>query len=123
MKVSDLMNGDWVIRKGIPSEPMQVVDFNVNKGLVFLDFQGRGIVEKIDNIASIPLTPEILNRIGFNLEKFSGDYMTGNWWESPGFLIRENMLESIGKNNFYFEYVHQLQHAFKLCGLTQAIKL
>ena len=123
MTFSDLMNGDWVIRKGIPSEPMQVVDFNVMKGLVFLDFQGCGIVEEIDNIAPIPLTPEILKRIGFSLEKFSGDYMKGNWWESPGFLIREDMHESIGKNNFYWEYVHQLQHAFKLCGLTQPIKL
>jgi len=97
MRLSELMIGDWVFRKGIPSEPMQVVDFNVSKGLVFLDFQGRGVVEEIDNIAPIPLTPEILNRIGFSLEKFSDDYMKGNWWESPGFLIREDMHESIGK--------------------------
>lgn len=65
MKITELMSGDWVIRKGIPSEHMQIAGFNEFKNLVYMDFQGRGITENLDGIEPIPLTANILEKNGF----------------------------------------------------------
>lgn len=105
------MIGDWVMIKDYPMKamPKQMTS----------EYYTRSLVE----IEPIPLTPEILEKNGFRLEKFSGETMSGMWWESPEFVIREDMRDSIGKNNFKFEYVHELQHALKLCGINKEITL
>ena len=61
MKPTELMKGDWVIRKGIPQEPMKITGFNTWKNLVYLDLSGLAITEKLDNIEGIPLTEHILD--------------------------------------------------------------
>ena len=126
------MIGDWVdVYHELPDEsgfykPLQVTGIHSNDGVCF----GYSVIECPwddpeefeEAIMPIPLTPEILEKNGFELQSFSGE-MYGNWWESPEFLIREDMRDSIGKNNFKFEYVHQLQHALKLCGVEKEIIL
>ena len=71
----------------------------------------------------IPLTPEILEKNGFTLEHYSGDVMTGYWWTRNDFVIHSSMNDAIGKNNFEYEYVHQLQHALRLCEIERTIEL
>lgn len=128
MKVENLMSGDWVIRKGVPSEPMQVIDFNTYKGTVFLDFQGRGIIEKIENIDPVLTTAKILEKNGFvyqdlpfegfyeghGLQIHGGSYADGhsNWYIICGINTCMNVTD-----------VNELQHVFKLCGIKKELIL
>ena len=66
LEAKNLMVGDWVIRKGISQEPMQIAGFNTWKGLVYMDFTGLAITEKIENIEPIPLTEEIIKNNDFH---------------------------------------------------------
>ena len=55
MKAEDLMIGDWVIRKGVPEEPMRLYDMKASAGNAYLDQDGRGVTEKFENIEPIVL--------------------------------------------------------------------
>ena len=55
------MIGDWVIRRGVPEEPMWLSDMKTIAGIAYLDQDGRGVAEKFENIEPIPLSEEILN--------------------------------------------------------------
>lgn len=63
----------------------------------------------------IPLTPEILEINGFKLCEFNGVMC----YERPEFVIHYSMRDCVGRNNFRYEYVHQIQHALRLCGLNE----
>jgi hypothetical protein len=108
MKAKELMIGDWVDYRGICNRiaPADFCHF-----------------EWIDKIRPIPLTPEILEKNGFRLDTYSGEFMSGKWWTRNDFVIHESMNDSIGKNNFSYKYVHQLQHALRLCGIEKEIIL
>ena len=138
MKTTKLMSGDWVIRKGIPNEPMQIAGFNEFKNLVYMDFQGRGITENLDGIEPIPITTEFLERNGFidpsygkkvKYELHEPDlqityypqYSVISIWKKG-----ENPV-IVGQNGFYkaynevVQYVHEFQHALKDCKLERNI--
>ena len=80
----------------------------------------KGDVEchNISEISYIPLTPEILERNGW---KCSNSYMikiiadgTFYWTEDLGAVFYKNSY-----NMLTCKYVHQLQHAFRLCGFDK----
>lgn len=116
MKATDLIIGDWVIRRGVPEEPMRVYDVKASSGMAYLDQSGRGIVEKFENIEPIPLTSEILEANNFLKDP---DY-TETYWRpdcSKFCFVKEC-------DDWYFaicykgghiciakcNYVHKLQH-------------
>ena len=111
MKASELMLGDWVL------------DTRTNRPLRVNPFMAEMEVPEWE---PIPLTPEILEMNGL-VNDYYGSY----------FKEDEHMLLEISSSedgiywtiNFHeygilkLEYVHQLQHALKLCGIDKEITI
>lgn len=91
-----------------------------------------------DTIEPIQLTKEILEKNGmkpFEIDKLT-DKATAKWWHKSGdFFIKQYHFKHNGFNPSYsfgchnhtliegIEYVHELQHALKLCKIEKEIKL
>ena len=109
------MVGDWV-RIKITQHNTTVTNIDVNSVYIEAAFPIR-----YDEIESIPLTIEILKKNGF-IEESRDCYgeplqycelIDGLWID----ISEENFFE--GK----LEYVHQLQHALRLCEIEKEIEL
>lgn len=110
MKANELMIGDWVNYHGI-----------FNK-IAPADFCHK---EWIEAIKPIPLTAEILEKNRFEKEnldivlrdEFTEDKLISLIKIAKGFaLVTEGMAIGI-------QYVHELQHIYKLCGIKKEIEL
>lgn len=139
MKATELMIGDYVIRKNVPKEILIVDTIDSIRDIVYLDLDGLGIAEKLENIEPIPFTPEILEK-NFNSEKvdFEGRHINtlytdhnefyeitvheynGGLWEVE---IDEIELSSLPTWRMYVCNVHELQHALRLCNINKEIKI
>ena len=128
MKPEELMIRDWVIRRGVPEEPMWLSGMKTTAGIAYLDQNGRGLAEKFENIEPIPLTPEILEKNMFLLDSngifylkenlkfgFKKDIDYGYWFVNRA----DNHKEYICTCDF----VHELQHILKLCKIEKEIVL
>ena len=121
MKAVDLMIGDWVGRffddKRIIEDYRQV-DWirNGEIGMRYCKVWSIGCIEPI------PLTPEILEKNGFwvmeNVNNGAEEYIA---YATAGLMFHYNR-----DNDYYFpntpiswKYVHELQHALRLCGLDE----
>ena len=79
-----------------------------------------------EDIKPIPLTPEILEKNGFRKQNnSSGVIRLDTYWlgEEIGFH-----LHSFGADYYQFglakiRYVHELQRALRMCGITKEIKI
>lgn len=115
----DLMVGDWVMLQGKP----YMIDML------------NGYQESSMGVEPIPLTPEILEKNGFekaeniqlynyylgidsrvSLHDFAFDINSSNTWHVH---IDDEDYCSIA--NCELTYVHELQHALKLCGIDKEI--
>ena len=113
MKANELMIGDWVYNKNI-DKPMQVYPTMFSQ----MFRQRLDATTEDYNIFPVLLTPEILEKNGF-------DYFDGSWWYK---VFRIVLGSSKGTSlvcgtQVKFYYVHQLQHAFRLCGIEKEIEL
>ena len=121
MKAADLMMGDWVGRvfndKRIIEDYRQV-DW-IRTGEIGMRYQK---VWSIGCIEPIPLTSEILEKNGFwvmeNVNNGAEEYIA---YATAGLMFHYNR-----DNDYYFpntpisrKYVHELQHALRLCGLDE----
>ena len=115
MKTNELMLGDLVTFNGQQNEiDKQILKICLiredNFAFVHIDNdQVLTAIEIDDEIVGIPFTPEILEKNG--------------WLPTD-----EPMVEffGVGKSNRRYqriEYVHQLQHALRLCGIDKEITL
>lgn len=113
MKASDLMIGDWIM---YGDKPVQVLQLTVDK--VYRGF------------SPIPLTPEILEKNGWS-EDFL-DNNLGHHFPEDELLKLELYVEDgqvLWTINCYecvimpLDFVHELQHALKLCGIDKEIIL
>lgn len=126
MKANELMIGDWVLdtRTGTP--------LRVNPFMAELE---------VPEWQPIPLTPEILEKNGFNepplemqkrvrfvvlCEEYQIRYSFNSYW----FSIYKNIaVHAIGYPTFIcafqerIKYVHELQHALRLCKVDKEIVL
>jgi len=99
MEAKELMIGDWVKIKGQPKiYPMQIV--------------AEHFVRSLEDFEPIPLTEEILKANGIQ-------YQFDNPWYQY-----ENEIHICSKNKKQIiqaecKYVHELQHALRLCGLYE----
>ncbi len=128
LKVTDLMVGGWVISHH-PSRPIAYEEVSV--GLLHtMEQQEYGHIKEDSPlyriVEPIPLTPEILEKNGFEpvkegkfptLKKCHGDIL---------FQLEDIKNEYIHKAPYMFKnipifYVHELQHALKLCGIDKEI--
>ena len=121
MKAIELQIGDWVGRvfndKRIIEDYRQV-DW-IRTGEIGMRYQK---VWSIGCIEPIPLTHEILEKNGFwVMEKVDNGAEEYIAYATDGLIFHYNR-----DNDYYFpntpiswKYVHQLQHALRLCGLNE----
>lgn len=133
------MIGDWVFCDG---KCYQIAEIG---GMVCLDAE-KEIFASLEDITPIPITPEILEKNGFKPDgsgQISYCLLTPFGIEGLRYSIyvglRQKTIEVhaahtvLKKDNWrkvnktYLEvcgpYVHELQHALKLCGIDKEIKL
>lgn len=141
MKATDLMIGDYVYVK--PSKMVIKVAAVHNKKVAYhscngkLSWVGEGLLE------AIPLTKEILENNGWYDAEFRGGYgrkgirldgldelpvgvdnalSFAQWSLDTKFLY--HLLEIYmwkGSVHLWVNYVHELQHAFRMCGITKEL--
>ena len=116
MKANELMIGDWVnLSKGNWSENKQV-------GLIDIEM----IAESVYLAEPIPLTAEILEKNGFEKDPESGELI---WTDDDvtEVVCVGTILTIRGEYaNAEFAtcmFVHELQHALRLCGIDKTIIL
>jgi len=140
MKVTDLMIGDWVevVQNGEKHfAQVRMIDGygdNATANECICD----AIYYSINEIEPIPLTPEILEKNGFELYeqdftshkvyKFGSlDYIeVDEWYMGVGGYVEYKHFNTTHRFIHYvfkLYYVHELQHALKLCGIEKEIVL
>lgn len=128
MRVNELMIGDYVIRKNVPKEILTIDTIDSIRGIVYLDLDGLGITEKLENIEPIPLTQKILERNGFVKNKYGEMILDEELGTSEIYLV----LEPTWDEEYYWwrvnnelitkiKSVHELQHTLRLCGINKNI--
>lgn len=129
MKATELMVGDYIMFDG---SPYIIEEISAKGWIHILDIKNKARVALssdyiLDFIEGIPLTPERLEKIGFVKSdvfiewKYEGNdvklYML--WKTFPYIEIRSED----SYLSFSCEYVHELQHALKLCNISREIIL
>ena len=126
LKIRDLSVGDWV-KIDIYPTPYKIIDLS-SRGYVWL--LGRNRVAPIRVIEPIPFTPEILKSNGW----YEDDYDTCTDYITDNTIIMYNKERKDWKAcvmngspevrvKVFFSYVHELQHALRLAGLDEDIRL
>lgn len=135
MKITDLTIGDWVRLRDKTKTKAQVLEI-FPKGIIAYDFGIRyGAPLEWSEIEPIPLTPEILEKNGFEKLGYDGwEYklkkvnklMYSVLWrcDYPNALRISSYSPVYGDfNSFHIDNVHELQHALRLCGIDKKIEL
>ena len=130
MKANELMIGDWV--RNDLNEVQQVVE--LREGRIMLAYNDMYDYDEID---PIPITPEILEKNGFEKQGFdgweyniygqaNGDYLCSVLWRTdygiPHLMIESHSSKHGSFRSFEIRYVHELQHALRLCGIEKIIE-
>lgn len=126
LKIRDLSVGDWV-KIDIYPTPYKIIDLS-SRGYVWL--LGRNRVAPIRVIEPIPITPEILKSNGW----YEDDYDTCTDYITDNTIIMYNKERKdwkacvmngspVVRVKVFFSYVHELQHALRLAGLDEDIRL
>ena len=144
MKAKELMIDDWVEphQSMIPTVYCKVEGIYPD-GTVHLDKAER--LFTLDELKPVPITPEIFEKNGF--EKSYSSILTADGYKKlPVYTykntkqaqsIRHNLIKvcvsldgseydvefGIGSHIFDLEYVHEFQHALRLCGIEKEIIL
>lgn len=122
MKATELMIGDWVLVNGITRQVSQITKHKI--GYHLSDKECVMHYARLHDVNPIPLTAEILEKSGWILVE--------NEYRSPEDIVyKESLRLQIGEdgNAFWWivgyviiipiNYVHELQHALRLCGLNE----
>lgn len=130
MEISDLTIGDWVYDDY--GKPYKIKSIgllgNTDELFVMLDYND---LYQLNYIEPIPLTVEILEKNGFELtgdstfekKAYNDSYekIRMDWWEKNnfyfGFYSRKE--KTVLHISLMISYVHNLQHALRLCGLSE----
>ena len=122
MKATELQIGDWVFTQ---SGAEKVVE--IREDVVHTDEWAYNY----DAIKPIPLTPEVLEKNGFIKEKNDNNMYRWNWsitsdcvsYDKGTGIVR--IFHVLGGLAFVepLEYVHELQHALRLCRIEKEVEL
>lgn len=128
MKATELRIGNYVYHKDNSLQITNVIDFCVN--MEFGKYSGERNNEiDIDEISPIPLTPELLEKCGFEkLELRNGFFFGISIGGGRVFLLKYNPLRTDCFYEHYYgtkvQYLHQLQNlCFALRGEELKITL
>lgn len=130
MKANELMIGDLVTFKDCQYDDEIVVIkiYQINQegdALVFID--DSEVLDEVtidEEFVGIPLTPEILEKNGWIKKDIFMEFKT----EYPDIKLdwTSRLGSSLYRNDHYMcdcDYVHELQHALKLCRIDKTIEL
>ena len=128
MNANELMIGDWVLYDNYPARVKLIGDTMVK-------LRNFDYCIDVDHVLPIPLTAEILEKNGWKKEPqidpavsvciqlFNDDY----------FLDEEIRVDCDPYGDYHFmhkgthfcfvNYVHELQHALRLCGIKKEVEL
>lgn len=117
MKIKELMIGDWVALYGTPTRWERADYEKWHKEMERTD---------IHTFEPIPLTSKMLESNGF-VSYGESWYIPADDWGTHiriGFHLRETEIDIYKRDGFSFQkvyepgklYVHELQHALRLCG-------
>lgn len=118
MKSNELMIGDWVydtILKG--NTRVEIISLVGIKG----DFHEN--IYNENTFEPIPLTPEILKRNGFINGEFYAESHIEDWQIMSDCIHLAARSERGWCIDIPCRYVHELQHALRLCGIEKEIEL
>ena len=132
MKAKELMIGDWVAyRHKYMLNPLlcEVISIDVPHGeLVLRHLQSEKVDEfgnkyykviktRYEDVFAIPLTAEILEKNGWSLKPINEK---ASIWCHPDIPFHLSSYLKIWEfDMFSFNYIHELQHALRLCGLNE----
>lgn len=144
MKANELSIGDWVnvLKYHWDGSPyIGQIDGIIKKhGTYYLQF-GSALSAEIDRCEPIPITPEILEKNGFRLKEkgvLYTEYVSGDEHSIIEFGFYKESIHDIDTvlncelgfvggldriHHCHVKYVHELQHALKLCGIEKEIEL
>lgn len=115
MKANELMVGDYVYNHR--NWECSIVEIHKNSAVVIARHYGEEEFF-LSELRPIPLTPEILEKNGFLQNGES-------WWYHDFRIVLSSskgvsLICGVQKR---FEFVHQLQHALRLCGIEKELIL
>ena len=117
MKVKELQIGDYVDYRGQIIKVTSLYDKGGSNEVGWSDKECVWV--NADNVEPIPLTPEILEKNGFIKESREFQRNTLQYC-----VLTDGLWIDISEVNYFegkLEFVHQLQHALRLCGITHEI--
>ena len=139
MKLTDLAILDWVLINNTPHK-IQAID-SIDAEILADDdlyYVGEDRCHSEDKIEPIPLTPEILEKNGWNLDPVLQCYTSTPLWlygeGSINLLLQFPTKQSAGSlkiidnqkirslSDFTWKdrlYIHELQHVLRLCGFNK----
>ena len=129
LKGTDFMVGDWVQWKDkfVQIATISGIMYSFGHIDVELAHCGSGIIEKhnLQMISPISLTSEILERNAFELRDYflihridDKPYHYDFKLKNGGVFSSEGYTLECGIYHLTIRYVHELQHALRLCGLN-----
>lgn len=136
MEAKELMIADWVWYNKQPHQIRQLGIFGENRdgddypAVCVGKPNGIGLILERNEIEPIPLTSEILEKIGFETQPNIG-YIIDDWdgtqiiYDSWNHNLRiiKNYKVCLDIETFDNIAVHELQHALRLCGIEKEIIL
>lgn len=114
----DLMVGDWLM---FNDKPCQVKGLHNDDTVTLTGY--RSMYYLID-AEPIPLTPEILEKNGLAKDPYGCHFEEDEYMELEISAKEEGIYWTINYNEYAIlklKYVHQLQHALRLCGINKEI--
>lgn len=130
MKTNELMIGDY-IRNKRTKDIVCVFEIDDDRNVINNEPDGYYSEKNIyiDDIEPIPITPEILEKNGWKYNNYNNEteYDEEYYVNEDGFDIHINCekfeVRCIDSINIQLKYLHELQHALKLCGIEKTIEL
>lgn len=137
MEANELMIGDWVYNNpayfnddynGVTEFPDELQSYKIERGE---DLEETGCY------SPIPLTAEILEKNGFECEQMEFSRAIWNTYKiadnlyfaicgemkACGYYVGQLNDSDYIQNVLKIDYVHELQHALRLCGIEKNIEL
>ena len=120
MKCKELQIFDWV--QDHNGFQWQII--GVDDDYAYATFEGNEgdpweFDDKDEQPQPIPLTPEILKKNGWKETEYWHEYNDGNTIIQYSLSNIWGIINEIEIEHFKCEYVHQLQHLLRLCGLDE----
>lgn len=133
IQAKDLMIGDWVSQceLNVPVKVQSIMRHYGDENVYFYH-DAREYISNVSKLNPIPLTEEILEKNGFGFIDTSNDEYSSvwtGWWILDGLELgccdnsKFPVFFNISDTNVKVNYVHELQHALRLCGIEKEIEM